>query len=349
MENRLLLINKREEVVTEFLRCFEHEEFVIDVARSGVEGFERLRETDYKVVVTGTVFRDIDGEKLLNYIAKNKPETVCIVYTTKLSVAQVAYLTNRLHVFRVYLRPGDYRGEMLTGIQEAFELYDVREAEREIEKEERKNLEMQQERFNDMRQKVMQREEADTLLLRIFEPILNRIVESGDDLDEVERAQLLTVEKQIIAQYMKENQQPVGGLGTIEVKLRHQFFEGFENRRLSVRTGSMVIQLNQSFVDSVYMCIWLLIRRITMLTKSFQTEVDIDFETSTKVNVDVHFRLPDGVWQEEENRALSKKITTVHEQVVKDLCSDFVRKPVEDGLVYHLLLDSQREVIFESV
>ncbi|SFQ49088.1 Response regulator receiver domain-containing protein [Lachnospiraceae bacterium XBB1006] len=348
MENRLLLINKRAEVVQEFLRCFEHEDFIIDVAMSGVEGFERLRDTEYKVVVTGTVFHDIDGEKLLNYIAKNKPETVCIVYTTKLSVAQVAYLTNRLHVFRVFLRPGDYRGEMLTGIQEAFELYDVREAEKEIEKEERKNLEMQKERFDEMRQRVMEREEADTLLLRIFEPILNKIVESGDDLEEVERAQLLSIERQIIAQYMKENQQPVGGLGTVEVKLRHQFFEGFENRRLRVQTGSMVIQLNQSFVDSVYMCIWLLVRRITMLTKSFQTDVTIDFETSTKVNVDVRFKLPDGVWQEEENRALSKKITAVHEQVVRDLCSDFIRKPEDGGLVYHMLLDSQKEVVFDT-
>lgn len=348
MENRLLLINKRPEVVQEFLRSFQTEDFIIDVATSGVEGFERLRDTDYKVVVTGTVFRDIDGEKLLGYIAKNKPETVCIVYTTKLSLAQVAFLTNRLHVFKVYLRPGDYRGKMLTGIQEAFELYDVRQAEKEIEDEEREKLQMQQERYDDMRQRVMERKDADMLLLRIFEPILNKIVESGDDLPAEERAQLLTIEKQIIAQYMQENQMPVGGLGTIEVKLKHHFFEGFPNRKLQVQTGSMVIQLNDSFVDMVYMCIWLLIRRITMLTKAFETKVMIDFETSTKVDVDVNFKLPDGVWQEEENRAISKKITAVHEQVVRDLCRDFIRKSGETEVNYHLLLDAQAEVLFDD-
>lgn len=348
MEDRLLLINKRQEVVQEFLRSFQTENFIIDVAYSGVEGLERLRDTEYKVVVTGTVFRDIDGEKLLNYIAKNKPDTVCIVYTTKLSLAQVAYLTNKLHVFRVYLRPGDYRGKMLTGIQEAFEYYDVKVAEHEIEAAERENLQMQQERYDEMRKRVMEREKADSLLLRIFEPILSKVVERGDDLKPEEQAQLLTIEKQIIAQYMKENQMPVGGLGTVEVKLKHHFFENFPNRKLRVQTGSMVIQLNDSFVDMVYMCIWLLIRRVTLLTKSFETDVIIDFETSTKVNVDVKFKLPDGVWQEEENRAISKKITAVHEQVVRDLCSDFIRSGEDTHLDYHLLLDAQKEVVFDT-
>ena len=116
MENRLLLINKRREVIEEFTQAYAGEQFQIDVATSGLEGYKKLQASSYKLVVMGMIYPDVDGNKLLAYIRKSFPQTKCIVYTTKISVGQIAYLTNRMHVFRIFLRPADYKGEMLASI-----------------------------------------------------------------------------------------------------------------------------------------------------------------------------------------------------------------------------------------
>ena len=140
MEDKLFLINKRPDVADEFVKAYEHEEFQIDIAMNGVEAVRKLQTSEYKLVVVGLIFPDIDGEKLLGYINKTAPETVCIVYATRISVAQIAYLTNRLHVFRIFLRPVEYRLEMLEAIQEGFEEYDLKKRMFEIAEEEKEKM-----------------------------------------------------------------------------------------------------------------------------------------------------------------------------------------------------------------
>ena len=348
MEDKLLLINKRPDVVDEFVKAYEHEEFQIDIAMNGVEAVRKLQASEYKLVVVGLIFPDIDGEKLLGYINKTAPETVCIVYATRISVAQIAYLTNRLHVFRIFLRPVEYRLEMLEAIQEGFEEYDLKKRMFEIAEEEKEKMQFQQDRYAQMRKKVLDRQKADGLFLRVCDPILKELAYLGDNLKEEEQQQLLDIQKGIIAQYLKEHQLPVGGLTAIEVKLRHQFFEGNANRSLRVHTGSALLQLPEPFIEGMYMCIWVLIHRMTMLTKQFDAYVDVDFETSSKISLNVSFQLPPGVWEEQKRRAISKKITYVYESVVKEICGNMYREVEDIRVSYKLHLDAGRQVEFEA-
>ena len=347
MDNRLLLINKRPEVIEEITKAYAGEQFQIDVAASGLEGLRKLQASSYKLVVMGMIYPDVDGNKLLAYIRKSSPDTRCIIYTTKISVGQIAYLTNRMHVFRIFLRPADYKGEMLSAIQEAFEQYDIEETNKEQRKEEQEDVIRHRERYQEMKQREMKQEEADTLLLRIFDPILKYVSGQEDGLTEVEREQILEMEQDVIGRYLKENRQPVNGLTTIEVKLRHYFFEGMQDRSLRLHTDSTVVQLPDSFVERIYICIWILIHRITLLTKCFDAYVDVEFETSSRLNVRVSFQLPPGVWEAEEAMPIARKITKVHESIVKNLSEKFRRNVDDIQVSYYMGFDAGESPVFE--
>ena len=96
------------------------------------------------------------------------------------------------------------------------------------------------------------------------------------------------------------------------------------------------------------MCIWVLIHRMTMLTKQFDAYVDVDFETSSKISLNVSFQLPPGVWEEQKRRAISKKITYVYESVVKEICGNMYREVEDIRVSYKLHLDAGRQTEFEA-
>lgn len=347
MEDRLLLINKRPEVIEEFTRAYAGEKFQIDVASSGLEGYQKLQKTSYKLVVMGMLYPDVDGNKLLAYIRKSVPMTRCIIYTTRISVGQIAYLTNRMHVFRIFLRPADYKGEMKEAIQRGFEEYDIEEMDSKHRQEEEQDVNLHLQRYQELRQQELKQEEADSMLLRIFDPVLKYVTEQEDGLTQFERDQILEMEQDVIERYLKENRLPMNGLPTIEVKLRHSFFEGMVDRTLRVHNDSTVVQLSDVFVERMYICIWVLVHRITLLTKFFDAYVDIKFETSSRVNVKVSFQLPPGVWEAEEALPVARKITCIHEAIVKNLSERFLRELDDVQITYLLGFETEKENIFE--
>ncbi|MCR4955759.1 MAG: response regulator [Lachnospiraceae bacterium] len=347
MDNRLLFINKREEVISEFLEAYRSEDFQIEVARSGVEAVRKLQVGQYKLVITGLVFPDIDGDKLLHYIKKHAPETKCIVYTTKMNVGQLAFLYNRMQVFRIYLRPGDYKGNMLQGIQEAFEEYDVEKRYVEIHQEEEQSYREQTERYEEIREKVMTEQECDELLTHIITPVLKQVTMLGNALSDDEKQEVLDMEEEILQTYHKESKLPVGGITTIEVKLRHSFFEGTSERGLQIHLPSTVIQLSDAFVDSIYMSIWILVYRMTLLTSSFDCHVTISFETSSRIKVEVKFQLLPGIWEEAQKKVQERRITAVCECMVRSAASGFKREKNELMIGYLLAFDAGRELPFK--
>lgn len=346
MEDRLLFINKRPEIVEEFVKAYESEEFQVEVARSGVEGYRKIQAANYKVVVTGMILPDIDGTKLITYLKKHSPDTICIVYTTKLNVGQLAYLVNELRVFRIYLRPGDYRGEMLDGIQEAFEQYELnvqREEERLVAEE---TIKEQRIRFEEMRKRVLEQSKADEFMLKVMEPILLQTTNALSGLRDDEKAQLLEIEREIVLAYLKENKISVNSMPALEMKLKHQFYEGNENRSLRFDIESRIVQLPDTFADRLYMCLWVLNYRMNMLTKYYEAHVVIEFETSTKVRVVFSFLLPPDVWETQDEYEISKCITGVFEHVVKDNCTSFKREYANMKLSYEMGFDASEEAVF---
>lgn len=126
MGRKILFISKYPEIIQEFLGAMQGKEVQIDTASNGIEAASKLKKNVYQVIVTGLSLDGYNGEQIITYLNKNCPNTVCIIYTTTISPAQLHFFINEREVFRVFLRPVDFHGEFFLALEEAFEYYDVR-------------------------------------------------------------------------------------------------------------------------------------------------------------------------------------------------------------------------------
>lgn len=129
MGRNLLFVCKHPESEQEFLEALKDSDIEIDTASNGIEAAARVKKKEYQVVVTGLTMEGYNGEQIISYLNKHHPNTVCIIYTTTISPAQLHFFINERSVFRVFLRPVDYQKEFLPSLDAAYEHYDVRAAE----------------------------------------------------------------------------------------------------------------------------------------------------------------------------------------------------------------------------
>ncbi len=133
MSRKLLFISKYPDIIQEFLVAMDGKGVEIDIASNGIEAASLLKKNVYQVVVTGLSLDGYNGEQIITYLNKNFPNTVCIIYTTTISPAQLHFFINERSVFRVFLRPVDFNKEFYAALEEAFEYYDVRVANEQDE------------------------------------------------------------------------------------------------------------------------------------------------------------------------------------------------------------------------
>ena len=65
-------------------------------------------------MITGMDLTQVDGSKLIAYLNKFYPQTVCIVYTRRLELAHLKLLVNERRVFRIFENTADFGGEIYT-------------------------------------------------------------------------------------------------------------------------------------------------------------------------------------------------------------------------------------------
>lgn len=140
MGKKLLFINKYPELVEEFSAAMQGRDVEIDIATNGIEAAACLKKNTYQVAVTGLSLDGYNGEQIVTYLNKNFPDTICILYTTTISPAQLYFFFNERNVFRVFLRPVDFKKEFYTALEDAFEHYELRKAEREEKKARREEI-----------------------------------------------------------------------------------------------------------------------------------------------------------------------------------------------------------------
>lgn len=124
-QRTLLFISKYPQIIQEFQEAMGDKAIQIDTATNGIEAAAKLKKSAYQVVVTGLSLEGYNGEQIITYLNKNIPNTVCIIYTTTISPAQLHFFINERNVFRVFLRPVDFRKEFFEALEEAFEYHDV--------------------------------------------------------------------------------------------------------------------------------------------------------------------------------------------------------------------------------
>lgn len=156
MDRKLLFISKYPDIIQEFLVAMDGKEIAIDVASNGIEAVTQLKKNEYQVVVTGISLDGYNGEQIITYLNKNYPNTVCIIYTTTISPSQLYFFINERNVFRVFLRPVDYRQKFFTALEDAFEYYDVRIANQRDENARDEATEDKKRRCREIEQKLTQ-------------------------------------------------------------------------------------------------------------------------------------------------------------------------------------------------
>ena len=139
MEKRLLFISKYKDIIQEFLDAMKDKNIEIETADNGLDAAALLKKNEYQIVVTGLTMDGYNGEQLISYINRAHPNTVCIIYTTTISAAQLHFFINKRDVFRVFLRPVNFRAEFFEALEEAFEYYavKVKNSEENVERKEK--------------------------------------------------------------------------------------------------------------------------------------------------------------------------------------------------------------------
>ena len=124
-KHNLLFISKYPEIIHEFTDAMKDRDIEIETAINGIEAAAKIKKKNYDIVITGLSLEGYNGEQIITYLNKTAPSTVCIIYTTTISSAQLHFFINERNVFRVFLRPVDFRGAFWEALEEAYEYHAV--------------------------------------------------------------------------------------------------------------------------------------------------------------------------------------------------------------------------------
>lgn len=346
MEDRVLFISSHADVIEEFTSAYQSEEFQVEVAHSGVEGVRKIAAAKYKVVVTNLRLPDIDGIKIVQYLNKTSPNTVCIVYTTKLHTGQTAFLINKMHVFKIFLRPVDYKGEMLDAIMQAFEKYDVVEADEGDVKTAIDYEEEQKTRYKELVDTLIDKNDAQNMIKICAEAIFEATTTVNTRLTEAERLKILSLENKIIASALKESEKSIPDLMSLEVVLRGRYFENAPGRTYTMEVESNVIKLPGDFILKMYLCLCFIIEFVNMISREYKMAIKIEFETSTRIVASVNFKLSKELLANDIT-PYEDAVQAIYDKLVRENCADFEVFKAGDEINYKLLLDARAEAIFE--
>lgn len=172
MARKLLFINKRKEIIQEFLDAMRDRDIEIETAENGVEAAALLKKNEYQVVVTGLTMDGYNGEQIISYVNRAHPNTVCIIYTTTISAAQLHFFINKRDVFRVFIRPVNFRMEFFSALDEAFEYYEVKVKCSEENEERREKMQEYKKQMQGIQQKIDNQDNAKLGMVRYMKRLV---------------------------------------------------------------------------------------------------------------------------------------------------------------------------------
>ncbi len=214
----LLFISKYPQIIQEFLDAMEGQEFEVDTALNGIEAAKKFKKKHYNVVVTGVSLEGYNGEQIITYLNKNAPSTVCIIYTTAISPAQLHFFINERNVFRVFLRPVDFKGEFFAALSEAFEYHAVQVKNEQEEKEKQEIQENQRKEIQAIEHRMRMQQLAGDGLNRYMRRLLRLTLKeyAAARLSEEELRTLLGEEEQAVECSCMKGEQTKEGLAQAE-------------------------------------------------------------------------------------------------------------------------------------
>ncbi len=213
MGRNILFVSKYPEIVQEFLDAMRDKDAVVDTASNGKEATEMLQNKEYQIVVTGLVLDFFNGEKLVTYVNKAFPNTICIIYTTTISAPQLHFFMNKRDVFRVFLRPVDFRKEFYQAIEDAFLYYEVRVKNEKEAEEYREASARYQRGIETLKRKLQLQKVARERILTYMERLMEiSLDEYASRLSAEGKRQLKGLERDVAGLCLKESRNPAENL-----------------------------------------------------------------------------------------------------------------------------------------
>ncbi len=205
MEKNLLFISKYPDIIEEFTREMAGQDIEIDIANNGIDAAILLRKKEYQIVVTGLTMDGFNGEQIITYVNRTYPDTVCIIYTTTISPAQLHFFVNERNVFRVFLRPVNFRKEFFEALSDAFEYNSIKKKDREEEEERKKRLEKNKKAIREMEGFLMNQMEGWKGLEEFSKKVIDyTIKEYLVDMEEDRRVRLKQLELDMVKRACNE-------------------------------------------------------------------------------------------------------------------------------------------------
>ena len=140
MKRNLLFISRYPEIIDEFQGILEEKQIETAISHNVTDLMELLKQKEYQILVTDLNLDGYNGDKIISYVNQVFPNTICMLYTNSISAVQLGFYLNKRDVFRVFLRPVNFRQEFMQALEEAYELYDLKKHDRDSRQERRKPL-----------------------------------------------------------------------------------------------------------------------------------------------------------------------------------------------------------------
>ena len=174
MKRNLLFISRYPEIIDEFQGILEEKQIETEIAQNGTDAMELLKQKEYQILVTDLNLDGYNGDKILSYV-------------------------NKRDVFRVFLRPVNFRQEFMQALEEAYEFYDLKKRDRDSRQERLKQLEGNRKAIAEI-EKIIENQNESWKDFEVFaERLLGFTMERyGRNLNTEQRRQYFAKEKKLL-------------------------------------------------------------------------------------------------------------------------------------------------------
>lgn len=199
MKNNLLFVNQNREIIRKFLEAMKEYGMEIDTANTAEQVVAVLKKKKYKVVITGIDLPGYNGSKIIAYLNRYFPQTVCMVYTSRLELAHLKLLVNERKVFRIFQKSADFREEICNAVMEAFEYYDIQEKKHQEKLILEQKIKSARDNLKELQRAAMTEEREKQELAVFFETMMKScFMNIKMSLDQKERRLLFLYEKELV-------------------------------------------------------------------------------------------------------------------------------------------------------
>lgn len=326
MEDRLLFVNKYETIIAEFLEAMSDVEFQIDVAGSGLDAVEMIKKNKYKIVITGMSLPAENGMKLLTYINEYHPQIICIVYTIRMDLAHLNFLINERNVFRIFLRPANYKEEFYQSILDGFSYFDLMENDAgPIDKINKGN--------NEDAAKDREKEQN---IERFLSPLLKMFVrDSFEYLNTSEQKMVVQFENDILDYYVRREYIKYQGFQEIKADIEKEFIKAEEISITYMNEEEKSSCADWKF-DRVHFILWLILYRYTLLGDNLKCKIEIMLKVRGIIEINVDICLPNEVWKAHDSLNGARTITDLTRFTIKNFVIDYKEGKSEDVFIYRV-------------